>query len=391
MYLDLPTRVIKTNFFYALNRPVKPTVVAFKVTYRCNMRCSMCGNFSRMHDYEKELTASDINRAFTDPYLKDFDVIRITGGEPFLKEDLNEIICAMHKNVNCKFYFITTNCTLIERVEDLIRNLIPKGLTLIIQVSLDSLGKEHDEIRKVKGAGKLVVENLIRLIKLREKYNFFLGINQTVSAKNITKIKEMNEFCQNNNIDHMLLLASKYHESDEKADFESFNSDFELHEHMNYKEINEFYNSLKEIENHTYKKAFYNLLRHFTESYIHYHAKNRLLLNYVSPLPKCMAYFNYFRITPDGAVIPCTLRSGLTIGNLKELSFGEMWNSSKARKYRNVIRSCQGCWVHCDIIPSIPYSLHFYKWAASSLDSFNILKRVVKMIKKRYPQFRMDA
>lgn len=353
-----------------MNKPTKPKVVVYKVTNRCNMRCFMCGNFNREHDFQCELTAEDIKKAFSDPYLRHLDVIRFTGGEPFIRKDLKEIIQANHENTHCKFYFITTNCTFIEKIETLIKSLVPEGITLNFQVSLDSIGEEHDDIRGLKGASKLVIENLIRLSKLRERYHFFIGVNQTISSRNLTKVKEVHEFCKNNNFVHMLLLASKYHESDEKSNFEDFNSNFDLYEPISKENLQEFYDTLEEIENKTYYKTIYERLRHFTENYIHHNAKNRLLRNYLSPLPKCMAYFNYFRILPEGSVIPCSLRSGLSLGNLKEQSFSEMWRSSKASQYRKIIKNCQGCWVQCDIVPSIPYSLRFYKWAASSLFSF---------------------
>lgn len=370
MIVDFPYKFLKTNLLYAINKPIVPRVVVYKVTNRCNMRCFMCGNFNREHDTQLELTSEEIKKVFSDPYLRYLDIIRFTGGEPFIKKDLKEIIYNIHQNTNCKFYFITTNCTFMERIEDIIKSLVPEGINLNFQVSLDSIGEEHDDIRRLKDAGKLVMENLIRLRKLREKYNFFIGINQTLSSKNLTKVKEVNEFCKKNNFVHMLLLASKYHESDERTNFEDFNSDFELFAPISKEDLKRFYDVLEEIENKTHNKTIYEKVRHFTENYIHHHAKNRLLRDYVSPLPKCMAYFNYCRILPDGSVIPCTLRSGLVIGNLKEQTFGEMWKSSKASHYRKIIKNCQGCWVQCDIVPSIPYSLHFYKWAISNLFSF---------------------
>ena len=172
MIVDFPYKFLKTNLLYTLNKPTKPKVVVYKVTNRCNMRCFMCGNFNKEHDSQSELTAEDINRAFSDPYLKNLDIIRFTGGEPFIKKDLKDIIHTIYKNTNCKFYFITTNCTFIEKIEDLVRSVVPEGITLNFQVSLDSIGEEHDGIRGLKGASKIVLENLKHLKKLREKYHF---------------------------------------------------------------------------------------------------------------------------------------------------------------------------------------------------------------------------
>lgn len=372
MIIEFPYNFFKTNLLYALNKPTKPKVIVYKVTNRCNMSCFMCGNYKRENNFQNELTADDIKKIFSDPYLKNLDVIRFTGGEPFIKKDLKEIIYNIHKNTKTAFYFITTNCTFIERMEDLIKNLVPEGIKLNLQVSLDTLDEGHDDIRKLKGSGKLVIENLLRLKKLQEKYHFFIGVNQTISSKNLTKVKEVNAFCRANNFVHMTLLASRYHESDEMAGFEDFSSDFDLYEPISKDDLNQFYETLEEIENETHHRSLYERLRHFTENYLHHHAKNRLLRNTISPLPKCVAYFNYLRILPDGSIIPCSLRSGLHLGNLKEQPLSQMWESQKASRYRMIIKNCQGCWVQCDIVPSIPYSMSFYTWALSNIFSFKL-------------------
>ncbi|MFC1577253.1 radical SAM protein [Candidatus Omnitrophota bacterium] len=363
--IKFPYKFFKTNILRRFNLPVAPHVVVYKVTNRCNMRCVMCGNFNVERE-PKELTVSETKDAFRDPCLQRINVIRFTGGEPFIRQDLKYIIDAIQQTAHPKLFFITSNGTLYERMEDLIKYVVPKGVALNIQVSLDALGEEHDRIRQVKGAGDLVKENLLRLNRLRDEYKFFIGVNQTVSKINLTKIKEVNAFCKKNNFVHMFILASKYHESNEMTDFKDFNTKFELYEPISKEGLRSFYDILDEIEKNSHPRTFYEWLRHSTENYIHYHAKNRLLKSYLSPLPKCMAYFNYIRIMPDGSVIPCTLRSDLSIGNLKDQPFSRMWRSAAAGRGREAVRQCPGCWVQCDIVPSIPFSPHFYKWIFSN-------------------------
>ena len=63
-----------------------PTDASIILTYRCPMKCKMCNIWFNPTKKEEEIKASDLR---TLPRLK---FINLTGGEPFVREDLAEIV-----------------------------------------------------------------------------------------------------------------------------------------------------------------------------------------------------------------------------------------------------------------------------------------------------------
>jgi MoaA/NifB/PqqE/SkfB family radical SAM enzyme len=56
------------------------------VTYRCNSRCVMCYTWQHPSKREEEIKAKDLET------LPQMVRLNITGGEPFLREDLSDIL-----------------------------------------------------------------------------------------------------------------------------------------------------------------------------------------------------------------------------------------------------------------------------------------------------------
>ena len=67
-----------------MSNVVTPTDASIILTYRCPMRCVMCNIWKNPTDKKQEIKASDLR---TLPRLK---FINLTGGEPFIREDLEE-------------------------------------------------------------------------------------------------------------------------------------------------------------------------------------------------------------------------------------------------------------------------------------------------------------
>jgi MoaA/NifB/PqqE/SkfB family radical SAM enzyme len=63
-----------------------PTDMCIIVTYRCPMQCQMCNIWQNPTDQHQEITPMEMERL---PKVK---FINITGGEPFVREDLEEIV-----------------------------------------------------------------------------------------------------------------------------------------------------------------------------------------------------------------------------------------------------------------------------------------------------------
>ena len=61
------------------------------VTYRCNARCNMCDCFRDPTRPDEEITLADIKK------LPEMAFTNITGGEPFIRQDIPDIVRELYK------------------------------------------------------------------------------------------------------------------------------------------------------------------------------------------------------------------------------------------------------------------------------------------------------
>ena len=190
-----------------------PHSIAFVVTSKCNLRCKMCFQYGlraqRLGIKDnpilppcKELVlsgikeiVSKINRNYSRSNKPSF---YITGGEPFVRKDMFDIICYLHNQGN--EIVVNTNFSLVNK--NLLKKLANlKNLYLV--VSLDGPQKIHDSIRGVKGLYKKVIGNL-RFYS--EKGGNHVRINCTIFKDNVGYIVDLYKalrglnihFCLNN-------------------------------------------------------------------------------------------------------------------------------------------------------------------------------------------------
>ncbi|MDD5440440.1 MAG: radical SAM protein [Candidatus Omnitrophica bacterium] len=349
----------------SLDRPPSPRVIAYTVTWRCNAGCPMCGikDVDRaLKNREIELTASDAARIFSDKALKQLDLIRFTGGEPFLKEDFTDIVEAIISRTKTKIYYITTNGFYSDAVFSFIERLCPKTDNITVQVSLDAGSEQHDRIRKLPGLYDRAVGTLQGLKRLHKKYAFAFGINQTISRDTVSSIPALSELAAQLGCDHKLYLMHEVHESDilkgsglgKELRLDGLDPQRETSTaRALYDTIESYYRDGRRKDRYI---PFSERLWEGIQDTVLEGSKNRTLNGTAVPNPACLALFFYFRLLPDGTVMPCTLKPQ-PIGNLKTQGFSEVWHSTGAKALRRDVKKCAGCWVECDIVPNLIYSL----------------------------------
>lgn len=163
------------------------------VTSKCNARCRHC--FYPINQRNDELTLEEIDR-----FLGTLPPIRLllfSGGEPFLRKDLPEIIKSYHEH--CRFFTasIPTNgfsaaaiCPTIERICS-----ISPHLHLGIAVSLDGMADFHDRVRQVPGLWQNAIATLRAAIALaRGTPNLTVGVNTVFMRENQTELEPLCRF-----------------------------------------------------------------------------------------------------------------------------------------------------------------------------------------------------
>lgn len=166
MALSTYTNIAKSVVNNKLGRIELPSMVTFIVTWRCNLRCFMCDVWKKTdHDDMTPEEAGAIFKQF--PKL---DTLRLTGGEPFLRRDFDQLVGSILDNVDPAVVHLTTAGVMYDRIVNFAKTFGSKKLH--IKVSIDGVGDRHDEIRGYRGLYNKSLRTLRTLAELREHMAF---------------------------------------------------------------------------------------------------------------------------------------------------------------------------------------------------------------------------
>ncbi len=147
----------KINLFDKYNRAIK--YLRISLTENCNLRCLYCmRNMNLMRLWKKDfLTNSEIFRLAKIAVSLGIEKIRLTGGEPLLREGIVELVEKISSIDNLKDLSLSTNGTLLDKYALSLRNA---GLKRI-NISLDTLDERKFELI----TGRRVLRNVITGIR----------------------------------------------------------------------------------------------------------------------------------------------------------------------------------------------------------------------------------
>jgi MoaA/NifB/PqqE/SkfB family radical SAM enzyme len=172
-----------------------PSSLIFFITSRCNLRCNHCFYWKELNTKGSELSIDEISKIASS--LKHPVSLALTGGEPFIREDLKEIIEAFHHGCGTREVGITTNGTLTGPIVETTRFVLESDYlsSLSVQISLDGLEKCHDNIRGAKGSFRKAISTIMKLKKLKAHYSGFqMKIALTVQKRNLPELKGFIEY-----------------------------------------------------------------------------------------------------------------------------------------------------------------------------------------------------
>ncbi len=187
------------NFFkinFRVNSPLRPLVLAYSVTHRCNFHCSYCdlARSGQTRTSGKELSTEDIKKLLS-IIKKDCPCIYFTGGEPLVRNDIVDILKAS-KQLGFKSVSMVSNMSLIHEkmgVLDYLDNLV---------VSFDMVDEE--KYAKILGVKTKIVtqvkQNIIECAALRKEKGFSMTVNFVITEDTIHSAREVMEFCFNHDI-----------------------------------------------------------------------------------------------------------------------------------------------------------------------------------------------
>jgi MoaA/NifB/PqqE/SkfB family radical SAM enzyme len=181
------------------HRPATPTDLLFFVTDRCNARCGHCFFHYAIDagDGRDPLDLPRIER-LCHSLREPLHSLVLTGGEPFLRDDLAEI-CALFRRINgVQRIYLPTNGLLTDRVQHQVERICRAGAaSIVVQVSLDGLEQTHDRIRGARGSFRRAVSTAATLKDLQRGYpSLEVTINTTLSGQNMAELESLAAFVQ---------------------------------------------------------------------------------------------------------------------------------------------------------------------------------------------------
>jgi radical SAM protein with 4Fe4S-binding SPASM domain len=288
--------------------------------------------------------------------LPKLNSINITGGEPFMRDDLEDII----KILQTKTGRIVISSS--GYLEEKVIALFSKYPNLGIRISIEGLSEKNDELRGRSGGFD---RGLKVLLKLKEMKIKDIGFGITVS---------------NHNSNDMLSLYALAKELNLQFATATFHNSFYFHKFDNK------ITNLDEVESN-FKKLCSKLLsekspKSWARAYFNYG-----LINYIrgnKRLLPCEAGTENFFVDPFGEILPCNgMEENIwfkSFGNIKDIhDFYDIWNSDKARAIRDSVNKCiKNCWMIGTVSPVIKkYPEKVLPWITNNKIN-SILKRDIK-------------
>lgn len=164
-----------TSLTYLLRN--SPNKLFFFVTNRCNSDCSWCldktrGGKNQPARKSAELSIEEIHQ-ITLNYPKSIPSLTITGGEPFLRLDVDQIVTHFYRNNTTRFVTIVTNGSFPDQIKEQIERILIQCpfLKLNVQLTVSDLPEQHDEIRKLKNSSLLIEQSTSKLHHLKKIFS----------------------------------------------------------------------------------------------------------------------------------------------------------------------------------------------------------------------------
>lgn len=321
---------LKWALAYLTARNELPNDFVLAITYSCNSRCRMCN-----------IWKSEARPVFPlSEYQKlpaDMKEVNLSGGEPFLRADLVDLVALLVKQNPQVRIIINSNGFATELISAKIKEIIKIKPDIILGFSIDGIGQLHDEVRGIPGGFDKVMATIKAVKNLGVKD---LRIAYTAGDYNINQMTQVYDLSRQLGMEFTMAA---------------------IHNAENYFNISD--NKITKLSE--FKKEFDILIKrelatwqpkNWSRAYFVY-ALYRFLVSHKRLLPNYSGRDNVF-IDPLGDVYPSDV-SGHKMGNLKDFdSFEALYHSQKAQEAITLERN-EHNWMMCTVRSAM--KRHFFQ------------------------------
>jgi heme b synthase len=316
-----------------------PKWIAWEITRRCNLRCIHCRSSSEKEVKDHpDFSTAEAFRILDDIASYAKPVIVLSGGEPFLREDVFDI--AQYGTDKGLRMCLATNGTLV--TDDICNKIKTSGIK-IVSLSLDGSEESiHDNFRDQKGA----FEGGIRVARLFKKHGIEFIINSSFTKRNQEEIPKVYKLAKELGATawYMFMIVPTGRGADimnELISKEDYEEVLEWHYHMEKGEKDMLVRPT--CAPHYYRIVLQKSKEEGTKF------ERRTLKFSTGGAKGCIAGQLICLIDVDGNVLPCSYFPK-PAGNIKEKSFREIWENSELFKELRNFKAYKGKCGSCEYL-----------------------------------------
>jgi len=282
--------------------------IRYTTTWECNSKCDSCFIWKKDPKKDDIMTLEELERFTSSELLKGVRRIIISGGEPFLLEDLPERLHILHKNCPKAYFGMTANGLTPERTLRLLKRIIELSPDINITnlgLSLNGPPEIHNRSRGIENA----FEKTMKTYELIKDY-VPVRFSFTFLPYNINEYKWVKKFAKEKGTDAYIcwtVVSDRFNDRNFLGDMT----------------IKEFYQKLRPLLN----KEINNIdQKYLYNSFI----EERIL--------DCTACRDFLHIDPYGNIYPCDfkLTEDRLLGNVKETDFTKIWSRSREKIIKDI-------------------------------------------------------
>jgi MoaA/NifB/PqqE/SkfB family radical SAM enzyme len=335
-----------------------PVYVQFYITARCNLTCEQC-NIIYANSDVRECSLDEINRIADNFEKMGVAIVLLTGGEPFARRDLPEIIRAFEsRGIHVR---MQTNGF---ANEEQIAKVVEAG-GKDISISLDSLSPEKQD--NINGdfskSWHKALNTMAIFTKYLPKQNSFASLGCVFQPKNMQDIEQVVEFGTAASW-HTSLVPVHVTDFANPRGFRTFDQSLKF-KPQQYEAADHIIEKIREMRNQGYllydSDEYLDNIKLFIKDHsLTWRRRNKNI---------CDSPNLYFAILPNGEFSPCCdyrLKNSYPIydKNFINTYKNKVWRE----EVKNVVKNCEGCMYGS--YPEITISMRFMQAKLQRIKTF---------------------
>lgn len=329
-------------------KALMPLRYFFELTYRCNLQCPYC--YVGCDRSKEELTTEEWFKIIDQ--IPWYSFVTLVGGEPLIRKDFIDILMKVAKKTYGKLNVVSNGIL----VNDEIIDAFIKSKMMLLSVSLDGYGKNHDKNRAKDGIFEKIMSNFENMNSRSKRP--MIDIKTIVLENNLDDLVKLYKMCdemkfnflsisflRNNNLKQNSVLFDSF--------VPEFNQNYPIEKYFDMEHFKEVYRELESLSKKSkvklrfspkfeYNKDPLASVERFFET-----PNDKPVSEIYEP---CKYPFSNMMINPAGDVYPCLSQK---IGNVKDKTLIEVFNMPHYRCFRKnlkaakVFGACQMCCELC--------------------------------------------